>query len=98
MLGYVTTLHPTPNQVNFELTLPAEGNGRFLFIGNAGLAATEANIHVLRMTDSCYGPMNAQEGKVPQILRESVGHFGERTGAVRLNKTLAQCSQRFNIQ
>ena len=38
VLGYVTTLHPTPNQVSFELTLPAEGNGRFLFIGNAGLA------------------------------------------------------------
>jgi len=36
VLGYVTTLHPGPNQVNFELTLPAEGNGRFLFIGNGG--------------------------------------------------------------
>jgi feruloyl esterase len=36
VLGYVTTLHPWPNQVNFELTLPAEGNGRFLLIGNGG--------------------------------------------------------------
>jgi len=36
VVGYVTTLHPRPNQVNFELTLPAEGNGRFLFIGNGG--------------------------------------------------------------
>jgi feruloyl esterase len=36
VLGYVTTLHPGPNQVNFELSLPAEGNGRFLFIGNGG--------------------------------------------------------------
>jgi feruloyl esterase len=35
-LGYVTTLHPGPNQVNFELKLPAQGNGRFLFIGNGG--------------------------------------------------------------
>jgi len=38
VVGYVTTLHPGPNEVNFELTLPAEGNGRFLFVGNAGLA------------------------------------------------------------
>src|SRR5439155_1398674 len=29
-------LHPGPNQVNFELSLPAEGNERFLFIGNGG--------------------------------------------------------------
>jgi feruloyl esterase len=36
VLGYVTTLHPGPNQVNFELKLPAQGNGRFLFIGNGG--------------------------------------------------------------
>ena len=36
VLGYVTTLHPGPNQVNFELRLPAQGNGRFLFIGNGG--------------------------------------------------------------
>jgi len=40
VLGYVTTLDPGPNQVNFELTLPAEGNGRFLFIGNGGLAGS----------------------------------------------------------
>jgi len=38
VVGYVTTLHPGPNQVNFELTLPAKSNGRFLFIGNGGLA------------------------------------------------------------
>jgi feruloyl esterase len=36
VLGYVTTKHPGPNQVNFELSLPAESNGRFLFIGNGG--------------------------------------------------------------
>ena len=36
VFGYVTTLHPGPNQVNFELSLPAEGNERFLFIGNGG--------------------------------------------------------------
>ena len=36
VLGYVTTVHPGPNQVNFELSLPAQGNGRFLFIGNGG--------------------------------------------------------------
>src|SRR5215468_3522925 len=36
VLGYVTTLHPGPNQVTFELRLPAQGNGRFLFIGNGG--------------------------------------------------------------
>src|SRR6266404_3973610 len=38
VLGYVTTLHPGPNQVNFELNLPTLGNGRFLFIGNGGFA------------------------------------------------------------
>ncbi len=38
VLGYVTTLHPGPNQVNFEVTLPVQGNGRFLFIGNGGFA------------------------------------------------------------
>src|SRR5215470_13278199 len=36
VLGYVTTVHHGPNQVNFELSLPAQGNGRFLFIGNGG--------------------------------------------------------------
>src|SRR5215470_14970845 len=36
VLGYVTTVHPGPNQLNFELSLPAQGNGRFLFIGNGG--------------------------------------------------------------
>ena len=36
VFGYVTTIHPGPNQVNFELSLPAEGNERFLFIGNGG--------------------------------------------------------------
>ena len=38
VLGYVTTLHPGPNQVNFELNLPMLGNGRFLFIGNGAFA------------------------------------------------------------
>ena len=38
VLGYVTTLHPGPNQVNFELNLPTLGNGRFLFIGNGAFA------------------------------------------------------------
>lgn len=38
VLGFVTTLHPGPNQVNFQLKLPAQGNGRFLFIGNGGFA------------------------------------------------------------
>jgi feruloyl esterase len=38
VLGYVTTRHPGPNQVNFKLRLPAKGNGRFLFIGNGGFA------------------------------------------------------------
>ncbi len=36
VVGYVTTQHPGPNQVNFALSLPAAGNGRFLFIGNGG--------------------------------------------------------------
>lgn len=36
--GYVTTTNPGPNQVNFELGLPADWNGRFLFVGNAGFA------------------------------------------------------------
>jgi len=36
VLAYVTTLHPGPNQVNFGLSLPVRGNGRFLFIGNGG--------------------------------------------------------------
>jgi feruloyl esterase len=40
VFGYVTTQHPGPNQVNFELSLPAKGNGRFLFIGNGGLAGS----------------------------------------------------------
>ena len=30
--GYVTTTNPGPNQVNFELGLPAAWNGRFLFV------------------------------------------------------------------
>jgi feruloyl esterase len=38
VLGYVTTTEPEPNQVNFELGLPAAWNGRFLFIGNGGFA------------------------------------------------------------
>src|SRR5262245_20389449 len=38
VVGYVTTKHPGPNQVNFGLSLPAKGNGRFLFIGNGGFA------------------------------------------------------------
>jgi pimeloyl-ACP methyl ester carboxylesterase len=36
LAGFVTTVHPGPNQVNFALSLPATGNGRFLFIGNGG--------------------------------------------------------------
>jgi feruloyl esterase len=40
VLGYVTTTHPGPNEVNFELTLPANGNGRFLFIGNGGFGGS----------------------------------------------------------
>lgn len=37
VFAYVTTFHPGPNQVNFELKLPSESNGRLLFIGNGGL-------------------------------------------------------------
>jgi feruloyl esterase len=40
VLGYVTTTHPGPNQVNFELGLPTEWNGRFLFVGNGGFAGS----------------------------------------------------------
>ena len=40
VLGYATTTHPGPNQVNFELGLPAEWNGRFLFVGNGGFAGS----------------------------------------------------------
>jgi feruloyl esterase len=42
VLGYVTTTHPSPNQVNFELGLPAAWNGRFLFIGNGMFAGSLA--------------------------------------------------------
>jgi len=38
--GYVTTNNPGPNQVNFELGLPTEWNGRFLFIGTGGFAGS----------------------------------------------------------
>jgi len=38
VIAYVTTLHPGPNHVNFELMLPSQANGRFLFIGNGGFA------------------------------------------------------------
>jgi feruloyl esterase len=38
VIGYVTTIHHGPNQVNFELMLPSQTNGRFLFIGNGGFA------------------------------------------------------------
>lgn len=38
--GYVTTNHPGPNQVNFELGLPNVWNGRFLFIGNGVFAGS----------------------------------------------------------
>lgn len=38
--GYVTTSNPGPNQVNFELGLPTAWNGRFLFVGNGGLAGS----------------------------------------------------------
>jgi feruloyl esterase len=42
VLGYVTTNHPGPNQVNFELGLPVAWNGRFLFIGNGMFAGSLA--------------------------------------------------------
>jgi hypothetical protein len=38
VIGHVTTADPGPNEVNFELMLPLETNGRFLFIGNGGFA------------------------------------------------------------
>src|ERR1700745_4087588 len=40
VLGYVTTTHPGPNHVNFELGLPAAWNGRLLFIGNGMFAGS----------------------------------------------------------
>ncbi|HTR27455.1 MAG TPA: tannase/feruloyl esterase family alpha/beta hydrolase [Terriglobales bacterium] len=40
VLGYATTTNPGPNQVNFELGLPADWNGRFLFIGNGGFGGS----------------------------------------------------------
>jgi Tannase and feruloyl esterase len=40
VLGYVTTRHPAPNKVNFELGLPAAWNGRFLFVRNGGFAGS----------------------------------------------------------
>ncbi len=40
VLGYVTTADPGPNQVNFELGLPAEWNGRFLLVGNGGFGGS----------------------------------------------------------
>ena len=40
VFGYVTTTHPGPNHVNFELGLPDAWNGRFLFIGNGGFAGS----------------------------------------------------------
>lgn len=40
VLGYVTTMHPGPNQVNFELGLPGEWNGRFLLVGNGGFGGS----------------------------------------------------------
>src|SRR5438552_1861718 len=40
VLGYVTTTNPGPNQVNFELGLPMQRNGRFLFIGNGFFAGS----------------------------------------------------------
>ncbi len=38
--GYVTTTNPGPNQVNFELGLPAAWNERLLFIGNGVFAGS----------------------------------------------------------
>ncbi len=38
--GYVTTTDPGPNQVNFELGLPAAWNERLLFIGNGLFAGS----------------------------------------------------------
>ena len=40
VLGYVTTTNPGPNQVNFELGLPADWNGRFLFVRNRGFGGS----------------------------------------------------------
>jgi feruloyl esterase len=34
--GHVTTRDPGPNQIAFELTLPGQSNGRFLYIGIGG--------------------------------------------------------------
>jgi hypothetical protein len=42
VLGYVTTNRPGPNQVNFELGLPAAWNGRLLFVGNGMFAGSLA--------------------------------------------------------
>ena len=47
VLGYVTTTHPGPNHVNFELGLPAAWNGRLLFIGNGMFAGSLAFPSVL---------------------------------------------------
>lgn len=38
--GYVNSEDVGPNQVNFELGLPANWNGRFLMIGNGGFAGS----------------------------------------------------------
>jgi hypothetical protein len=43
--GYVTTTNPGPNQVNFELGLPAAWNERFLFIGNGVFAGSRDFLH-----------------------------------------------------
>ena len=34
--GHVTTRDPGPNRIAFELTLPGQSNGRFLYIGIGG--------------------------------------------------------------
>src|SRR5579862_8435672 len=34
--GHVTTRDPGPNQIAFELTLPGQSNGRFLYVGIGG--------------------------------------------------------------
>jgi feruloyl esterase len=40
IIGYVTTNPRNPNQVNFELGLPTDWNGRLVFIGNGGFAGS----------------------------------------------------------
>ena len=70
VFGYVTTRHPGPNHVNFELSLPAKGNGRFLFIGNGGFAGSSTSFSdfadLARLTKAGFA-----------IVRTDTGHDGE---------------------